>query len=242
MADTTSSIQAVNGPTTNRAAMLKSLGFSLLINAALPLLIYWALTSYAHVSDLYALIASGVPSILDSIIGVIRNKRIDFLAGIVLAGIAISLLIILLGGNAKVLLIRESFFTAAFGLAFLVSLAFPRPIMFYFGRHFATGNNPKNIEWFDSLWQYEGFRTTMRVMTIVWGIGLVLEAAIRTYLVFTLSIAQFLVVSPFVIYGIVGILVLWTFRYSRQGRQRSEALRQRMLAEQEAQPENGAAG
>lgn len=51
----------------------------------------------------------------------------------------------------------------------------------------------------------------MRVMTTVWGIGFLLEAAIRIYLVLALSTEQFLIVSPFIIYGIIGVLAVWTF-------------------------------
>jgi hypothetical protein len=72
----------------------------------------------------------------------------------------------------------------------------------------------------------------MRVVTIVWGIGFLFEAALRTYLVMVLSIEQFLIISPFVLYGIIGALVIWMFLYSRQGRKRGEELRQRMQAEQ----------
>lgn len=235
MADATSPTEATNRSAASRTATLKSLARSILINGALPFLLYWALKNYTNVSDFFALVVSGVPSIIDSIVGVIRSKRIDFLAGIVLLGIAVSLLVIVLGGSPKVFLIRESFFTIAFGLALLGSLAFPRPLMYYFSRHFATGNNPENIVWFDSLWQYAGFRTSMRVMTVVWGIGLLLEATVRISLVIVLSTAQFLLISPFVIYGIIGILIAWTFRYGRAGSKRSEAIRQRMLAEQEKQ-------
>lgn len=183
-------------------------------------------------AEFLALVASGVPPLIDSLVGIARRKRIDFLAGIVLAGIAISLIITVLGGSPKVYLIRESFFTVAFGLALLISLLFPRPLMFYFSRYFATGNHPENMPWFDSLWQFAGFRTSMRVMTIVWGIGFLLEAAIRIYLVINLSTEQFLIVSPFVIYGILGALIAWTFYYSRKGRRQSEEIRQRMAVQQ----------
>lgn len=130
--------------------------------------------------------------------------------------------------------IRESFFTAAFGVAFLVSLLFLRPPAFYVSRYFATGNHPENIPWFDSLWQYRQFRHTMRVITVVWGIEFLIEAAVRTFLVIVLSTEQFLIVSPFVLYGIIGVLVIWMFLYSRQGRKKGEEIRQRMQAEQRA--------
>ncbi|GHO49123.1 VC0807 family protein [Ktedonospora formicarum] len=220
----------------SRTATIWSLVSSILINGVLPFIIYILLTNYTNTSELLALVASGVPPLLESIVGILRRKRIDVLAGISLAGITASLIIALLGGSPKIYLIRESFFTAIFGLVFLVTLLFSRPLMFYFSRHFATGNHPKNIPWFDSLWQYRGFRISMRVMTTVWGIGFLLEAAIRIYLVFALSTEQFLIVSPFIIYGIIGILATWTFFYSRAGRKKSEAIRQSMLVQQNVSP------
>lgn len=223
---------SANTQKASRAATMLSLVSSIIINAALPLLIYWALKKYTTASDLLALIASGVPSLIDSTIGIIRRKRIDLLAGLVLISIATSLITIALGGSPKVYLVRESFFTAAFGLAYLVSLFFPRPLAFYFARYFMTGNHPENIPWFDSLWQYKMFRHTMRVITVVWGIGFLFEAALRTYLVIVLSTEQFLIVSPFVLYGTLGALLLWMFLYSRQGRKRSEEVRQHMAAQQ----------
>ena len=215
----------------SRTATILSLTASIVINIALPILLYLALKRYTSASDFLALVISGVPSMIDSIVGVIRRKRIDLLAGLVLTSILISLILIALGGNPKIYLIRESFFTVAFGLAYLISLFFPRPLAFYFARYFATGNHPENIPWFDSLWQYQQFRHTMRVITVVWGIGFLCEAVLRTFLVMVLSITQFLIVSPFVLYGTIGVLFVWMFFYSRQGRKKGEALRQKMQAD-----------
>jgi hypothetical protein len=224
----------------SRLATILSLASSIVINVALPILIYLALKKYTGTSVFFALVASGVPSLIDSIVGVIRRKRIDLLAGIVLASIVISLILIALGSSPKVYLVRESFFTAAFGLVYLVSLLFPRPLAFYFARYFATGNHPENIPWFDSLWQSRQFRHMMRVITVVWGIGFLFEAVLRTFLVIKLSIEQFLIVSPFVLYGMIGILVAWMFLYSRQGRKKGEEIRQRMQAEQRTPPSSNA--
>ncbi len=227
-------------PTTSqrasRTATMLSLAGSIVINIVLPILLYLILKRYTDASDFLALVISGIPSMADSIIGVIRRKRIDLLAGFVLASIVISLILIALGSNPKVYLIRESFFTAAFGLAYLVSLLFKRPLAYYIARYFATGNHPENIPWFDSLWQYPQFRHMMQVITVVWGIGFLFEAALRTFLVIMLTTVQFLIVSPFVLYGTIAILFIWMLLYSRQGRKKGEALRQRMQAEQNASP------
>lgn len=202
---------------------IKSLLISVVINGAFPLVIYWTLTTYdPAISPFVALIASGIPSLLHSIVGLVSRKRVDFLAGIALIAIVISLVITALGGDPRIYLIRESFFTVAFGLVLLASLALPKPFMFYMARHFAAGNDPTNVAHFDLLWQQdERIRRRMRLLTLVWGTGFLLEAAVRITLVLTLSTEQFLAVSPFVIYGILAILVLWTFRYGRINRKHS---------------------
>ena len=216
----------------SRKATIVSLAISIVINIAIPILLYLALKAYTGASDFLALIISGIPSILDSIVSLVRRKRLDLLSGVVMAGIILSLILMALGGTPKVYLIRESFFTAAFGAVYLISLFFPRPLAFHFARYFATGNHPENIPWFDSLWQYRQFRHTMYVITVVWGIGFLFEAALRTVLVLVLTTSQFVIATPFILYGIVGGLVIWMFLYSRQGRKKGEVLRQRMLAEQ----------
>ncbi|HEY5005830.1 MAG TPA: VC0807 family protein [Ktedonobacteraceae bacterium] len=214
---------------------IRSLLISVVINGAFPFVIYWALTTYdPSISPFVALVASGVPSLIHSIAGLLHRKRVDFLAGIALTAIIISLIITALGGDPKLYLIRESFFTVAFGLVLLVSLARPRPFMFYMARHFAAGNDPANVAHFDLLWQQdERIRRSMRLLTAIWGAGFLLEAAIHITLVLLLSTEQFLAVSPFVSYGILALLVLWTFRYSRGSRKRSAEPVQRMVAEEQ---------
>jgi hypothetical protein len=89
--------------------------------------------------------------------------------------------------------------------------------------HFLTGNVPERIVGFNALWHYPAFRFAMRLTTIVWGLGFLLEVGVRSFLVFTLTIQQFLLISPFVFYGFLGGLALWTVLYSRKGRKRIEA-------------------
>ncbi|GHP00984.1 hypothetical protein KSF_110310 [Reticulibacter mediterranei] len=199
----------------NRKAMIKSLAISILINGVLPFIIYTLLTTYAHVSDLVALLATGVPSLIDSIVGIIRHRRIDFLAGIVLFGIVVSLIFISLGGSARLYLIRESFLTGAYGVACVVSLFFPKPIGFYTGRYFVAGNDPKRIEGFNAMWQYPQFRTMIRMQTTFWGVGTILEAVLRGYMAFTMPIPQFLAVSPIVNWGIIGAIIVVSIFYMR---------------------------
>jgi len=129
-----------------------------------------------------------------------------------------------LGGSPKLLLIRESFFTGAFGIACFVSLALPRPLMFYFGRHFTAGRDPASIAEFDSGWQRLEFRHVARLITVVWGVASLVEFLVRVALVYTLPPAAVLVVSPIILGGLLIATIVWTFAYLR--RMRARAVRQ----------------
>jgi len=138
-----------------------------------------------------------------------------------LASIAVSMIAVALGGSPKLLLIRESFFTGAFGIACLVSLALPRPLMFYFGRHFTAGRDAASIAEFDSGWQRSEFRHVARLITVVWGVASLLEFLVRVALVYTLSPAAVLVVSPIILGGPLIATIVWTFAYIRRMRART---------------------
>src|SRR6266700_902748 len=210
------STQSQDNKGMNWGVVLRSQVPSLLVNAVLPFIIYTLLKNYTHISEFMALVATGVPSLVDSIAGIIRNRRIDFIAGVVLFGLAISLGLTALGSSPKLLLVRESLFTFAFGLACLISLLFPKPIGFYTGRQFVAGNNPERIARYNSMWQFATFRTAIRMQTVIWGVGLLVEAAVRTYLVFSMSVATFLAVSPFILYGIIALTFAVGAMYMRQ--------------------------
>lgn len=188
----------------NRKQMVRSLFPTILMNAALPFFMYLGMNNVLHQSEFLSLCATGVPPMLVSIISIVRTRRIDFLAGVVLLGIVVGLVIALVSHDPKLLLIRESFFTATFGLAFLISLLFPKPLTYYAARALATGNNLEQQRRFESKWQDSPFRTRMRVHAAIWGVGLFLEAAVRVPLVFFLPVAQFLIIAPFVQWGILG--------------------------------------
>jgi len=90
-------------------------------------------------------------------------------------------------------------------------------------------NSSDELEEFESLRSNKYFRRTMMVLTVVWGLGLLVDAAISIALVYTLSIKAYLAVNPFVSYGMTGALSLWTFLYVRQ--QRRKGAERRAAAE-----------
>ena len=203
------------------------------IDAGIPFGCYWLSMHYLSHSEVVALLVASIFPTVKSLFGVLRRRTLDPISVLILAGLLFGLAALLVGGGAKLLLVRESLFTGAFGLACLVSLLFRsrRPVMFYFGRFFAAGSDPVRRTRFDQLWQYPSFRRVQRIMTLVWGLVFVGEFTVRVVLIYTLSPATVLAVSPIVLGSASLLTVLWTINYAARARKAGAAARMRAAAQ-----------
>ena len=197
------------------------LALEVLVNFVAPYLIYTSLKG--GLGDVRALMASSAPPIVWSLIEFARHRRVDALSILVLTGIALSLLAYLGGGGARVLQLREKLVTVTIGLVFLGSALIGRPLIYQLARATIMRRDPGEVGAFEALRDNPFFKRTMLIMTLVWGCGLVAEAAVAVVLVFNLSIGAYLLVSPFIGNGTMAALGLWTFWYARLSRRRGEA-------------------
>jgi intracellular septation protein A len=154
----------------------------------------------------------------------VRQRRLDGFGLIILATIGAGAVLALLSGNSRIYLVKESFLTGAFGLAMLGTLFGRRPFMFYSGRKFATDGSPAGRAAWDSYWpKSPTFRRSNRILTLVWGLAFVAEAAVRIVAAYSLSTSEVVALSAVVPLVIVGLLMLWTFAYVARTRPRSQA-------------------
>lgn len=193
---------------------------SILVNVVLVYLIYTFVKSHTTASDLAALLVSSIPALLGEVVTISRQRQVDVLGIFVLAAFAVTAIVSAIGGDPKLVLIRESFVTLALGVACLVSLLLPRlaprPLMFYVIRYFASGNDPAKAVPFNARWQHPSFRRYMRHVTLIWGLVFVVEFLIRLYLVYNLSIQQYLAVGPLVFYAVLFGVIAVTLAYGRR--------------------------
>lgn len=197
-------------------ASLRPLLRSIVLNAAVPLALYALSKRYLHASEVVALSIAAIFPAGDSLVGVGRRRRLDVIAAIALLSIVVSMIGVALGGSPKILLIRESFFTGALGLACFLSLLLPRPLMFYFGRQFMTGGDPTRAARFNAQWRKPAVRRMHRLITVVWGVAFGGEFLVRVILVYTLPAYVVLAVAPFLTGAIVALTILWTLAYVRR--------------------------
>jgi uncharacterized membrane protein (DUF485 family) len=208
----------MNGLITRKRILL---GLEILCNFILPWLCYRL--AKPHWGEIHAIMASAAPPILWSLVEFARNRRIDAISIMVLGGIGLSLVGFALGGSPKLLLMRESLITGLIGLAFVVSALIGKPLIYVLARASMARRSPEDTSEFDSYRDKPEFRRTMTVMTIVWGIGFILETCIRAALVFSIPVSRFLLIGPIIGYGTMGLLILWTFLYIRKAEQREMA-------------------
>lgn len=195
------------------------------INFGLPILIYDRVAPLS--GDVVALMASSLPPLLWSLAEFVRRRRVDAVSVLVLAGIALSLLAMLGGGSARFLQLRENLVSALIGLVFLGSAAIGKPLIYQLARAGLARKLPDEVAAFEAKRDMPQFRRVMTIMTLVWGIGLLASAALACVLVFALSIHDYLIVSPFVGYGSMGALALWTVWYRRRAQRRAARLNRR---------------
>lgn len=198
------------------------LGPDLLLNAIVPAALYYVLTSRG-VSSFNALVTIALFPLVGIAVGFVRTRTISAVGVLVLAFIVVGLVTSLISGDERFLLLKESMITGLFGAVCLLTLLLPRPLMFYFGRSFSASGSAEAARRFDSLWQYPQFRRINRVLTIVWGIGYLLEAGVRVVLLQVLPITAFLAISQVLALAVTVLLMLWTVRYVRTARARAVA-------------------
>lgn len=197
--------------------------WDIVLNAIIPVILYKLSKRYLSPSELTALLIATTFPIGKSIFDLARRGQVDPISIVVLLGIATDCVALLFGGSARLLLVRESLFTGAFGLACFVSLLLPRPMMFYFGRHFIAGTDPQRQARFNAAWQLPQVRFAHRLITIVWGCAFVGELILRIILIYHASAATVLIVSPILLGTLTIVTMIWAFSYGRRVRLRALA-------------------
>ncbi|WP_018331354.1 VC0807 family protein [Actinomycetospora chiangmaiensis] len=196
------------------------------LDIAAPIVVF-DVASGAGLADVPALLLSAIGPALSTLLSVAVRRRVDEFSVFILTLLAIGVVTSLFFDDPRLLLLKDSAVTGLVGLVFLGSLLAPRPVMFLFGRRFATNGDPARIAWWNGLWQYEGFRRAQRGMTAMWGLGLLGEAVLRAVVTFRLAVPTMVVVNAVVPAVAIGVLILatvvWGRASARAGRAREAA-------------------
>lgn len=203
---------------------LRRLAPQIVLAGVLPLVGYMLLRPHVD-SDATALAAVMIFPLLDIVRERRRHGRFEPIGVISLIGIVIGIAgAVAFHGNATLLKVRESLLTGVFGVVCIASLGARRPAMYYMARSFATGGDADKARSFDEMWDLPGVPRRFRVITAIWGVGLLAEAVVRTVLAVSLTTSTFLFVTPIVNWTTIGGLLAFTMWYRSRGTEQARAV------------------
>jgi hypothetical protein len=187
-----------------------------------PLLVYSLLRS-AGMSAVAALLISGVPPAVGIGVGAWVDRQLDVISVVVLAGIAVGSVLGLTSHNARLYLLEGSVPSIVFAVACLFSLRMRRPLIFRLALELIGPATAKGRD-VAGAWRYPVFRRAFAVITAAWGIGYIVEAAVRVVIVETTSTGIALVCSKGVPYLFALALSGWTLAYGEHEKAKAERL------------------
>ncbi|MFD7865596.1 VC0807 family protein [Streptomyces sp. NPDC059783] len=173
-----SAVPAGEAPLSPRGALLDSLK-PLLLDVAVPLVSYYALKS-AGLSTFAALAWSSAVPAVRTVWGVVRERRLNALAALMVTVNVVSLLLGLVSGDARLMLLKDSGVSSTIGLVVLLSVVRGRPMMTEVIRPWITrGEAAKSAAWERLSAGSAAFRRAERRFSLVWGAALLAECAVR---------------------------------------------------------------
>lgn len=218
--DASRDAEQATGPGRVGPGRLRAIAKILIIDVAAPLATYSVLRSVG-LATVTALVLSGVIPALGMAAGFIRHRHLDVVGALVLAGIAVGSVLGLLTHSPRLVLTEGSVPTVVFGAACLGSLGTRRPLMFGFSLEFIGPDTPTGRE-MTNLWQYAEYRRIFRTITLVWGVGFLLEAVLRVVIVYNTSTGTAMATSKVTPYLWIAGLMAWTVAYGRYRKRKGE--------------------
>ncbi|GAA1661609.1 VC0807 family protein [Fodinicola feengrottensis] len=193
---------------------------TLALDLALPMALYYGLRA-AGVSQWWALIAGIVAAVPRAVYQLAKRGKVDLMALFTVSILVFSLVIGLLTGSPRALAVREGWagvFVGLLGVWMIVSIFVGKPALLVLGRTIAvTKTGEAGARVWESRWNHDQkFRRGTRVLTAVWGWGLLVDCVVGLVLTYTLPIDLIPVVGTGQFYAVLAILVAFHFGYTKK--------------------------
>jgi hypothetical protein len=185
---------------------------TLLVDVAAPIALFKGLEAVG-VAPIWALAAGCAPPVLNNLRVWISARRLDPVGILMMASIASGPVATLITGEIASRIVTDCLLNCAWGLAFLGSLLFTRPAMFFLIRALVAGEDASRTEAWNGLWRYATFRSALRSITAMWGLVYFAEVLIELTLARGLRPDTVLTIAPLMnAGGTLGLIVLTRLR------------------------------
>ncbi|MDT0450989.1 VC0807 family protein [Streptomyces hesseae] len=183
----TQTLTTTPAPAGERRALAQSLT-PLVVDALVPMAGYYVLTDGFGMGTVAALAWTSVLPALRSVWSLVKDRRLNGLATLMLVVNAVGLALSTVTGDARLMLAKDSAGSGAIGAAVLVSVFAGRPMMTAGLKPWITkgGDPAKTAAWDRLSYESARFRRAERRFSLVWGLALLTESTSRVVAAYTL--------------------------------------------------------
>ena len=170
--------------TTRLRALLPTL-LDLLIPTAGYFLLHWA-----GLPDVWALTIAGSATGVNALVNTIRRRRLDALGLLIVAEIAVSVALVTVTRDPRLILARPAVYLAVAGVVNLVSCFAGRPLSYTAATPMATKGDPERAVAYERAWHRSPeLRHIHRQLTAGIGLAMIVYAVIRVLIIYSFSTA-----------------------------------------------------
>jgi hypothetical protein len=197
------------------AGARRALAVQVVVDLVLPLVAYYVLRA-AGVDVLWSALGSGVVPAAHTVVVAVRNRRLD-VAGLVMLSLFVAGGIVsVLTGDPRIVFAKDGWLTGALGVWVLISLAMARPFMLHLGVAIATVKvGDEGAAAWERRWTAEpAFRRRLRLVSVVIGVVLVLDALVRVVIAYALPLDSVPTATNVQYVVMLAGLLSWFFWYT----------------------------
>ncbi|MGW2424448.1 VC0807 family protein [Streptomyces sp. NPDC001709] len=184
---------------------------SLALNVVAPPAVFYGLRA-AGTGLWWAVLASAVPPALAALPTVARERRTGMLGILVFGMVALGAALSAVTGSPRFMLAKDGWMTGVVGLVFLATLR-GQPLIYRLLSSVAKGGRRAELA---HNWQASPtFRHVMRLLTAIWGVGLLLDSVVRVVIAYTLPVDSVMLVTTLQYVALFAALEIFSRRYAR---------------------------
>lgn len=164
-------------------------GLPTVLDVVVPIAGYYLLSALG-VDDFWALTIAGLATAVYTGVSTVRRGRLDGVGTLVVIEIVLSLVLLVVTRDPRIVLLKPSFFTGVAGLYLLWTCLAGRPLTAETSRPFATKGDPELERACDRAWDDSpAFRREHQRLTAVWGVLFAVESVVRAVVVLHVNVS-----------------------------------------------------
>lgn len=169
--------------------------FPMIVDIVLPVAGYYLLSA-CGIDDFWALTIAGLATAAHALVTTVRRRRLDGFGALVVLEIALSLVLLAVTRDPRIVLLKPSFYTALAGIFLFGTCVAGKPFTMDMTRPMAVGGDPIRAAAVDAATAHSAaFRREHGHITAVWGAIWLVESVARGWVVLETDVATGVLVS-----------------------------------------------